>query len=155
MDPTQLPLKDLQLPETIGLWPPAIGWWIVGLLLLLLIAYLIRQVWRILRHPKRIALAELRLIRQRYAEHQNSQQLIIDCNQLLKRFALTLNPRREVAQLSGMAWVRFLQETVKTAPDGLEPLASGPYQRAPDIDVPALLAACEQWLRRHRGSVDV
>ena len=27
MDPTQLPLRDLHLPETIGWWPLAPGWW--------------------------------------------------------------------------------------------------------------------------------
>ena len=28
MDPEQIPLRDLHLPEAIGLWPLAPGWWV-------------------------------------------------------------------------------------------------------------------------------
>ena len=29
MDPEQIPLRDLHLPEAIGWWPLAPGWWVV------------------------------------------------------------------------------------------------------------------------------
>ena len=29
MDPEQIPLRDLHLPEAIGWWPLAPGWWIL------------------------------------------------------------------------------------------------------------------------------
>ncbi|MGH8222486.1 MAG: DUF4381 family protein, partial [Woeseiaceae bacterium] len=29
MDPQQIPLRDLHLPEAVGWWPPAPGWWLL------------------------------------------------------------------------------------------------------------------------------
>ena len=48
MDPDQIPLRDLHLPEAIGWWPPAPGWWFLALLaltglVLLLVKYARRR----------------------------------------------------------------------------------------------------------------
>ena len=32
MDPEQIPLRDLHLPDVVGLWPLAPGWWVLILL---------------------------------------------------------------------------------------------------------------------------
>ncbi len=151
MNPGELPLRDLHLPEVIGLWPPAPGWWLVGLALLLLLVHLMRRLLRIRRHPRRIALTELESIRQRYASHHDAKILITDCNHLLKRYVLSLYPRAEVAGLSGQAWVAFLNDSLKTPLAGLELLATGPYQAVVGADVQPLLPACERFIRQHKG----
>ena len=40
MQPTQLPLKDIHLPDAISWWPPAIGWWLVAIFIPLLSFFL-------------------------------------------------------------------------------------------------------------------
>ena len=43
LDPAQLPLRDIHLPEAIGLWPPAFGWWIlVGAVLVGMVFWALR-----------------------------------------------------------------------------------------------------------------
>ena len=42
MDPEQIPLRDLHLPEAIGWWPLAPGWWLVIAIALVGIGYFIR-----------------------------------------------------------------------------------------------------------------
>ena len=52
MDPEQLPLRDLHLPDAIGWWPLATGWWI---LLGLAFAMLLVWTWLWLKKRKRDA----------------------------------------------------------------------------------------------------
>ena len=61
MDPEQIPLRDLHLPEPVGWWPLAWGWWILIALALAGIAYLLLRAWRQWRanRPRRIALQQL------------------------------------------------------------------------------------------------
>ena len=42
MDPEQIPLRDLHLPEAVGWWPLAPGWWGVIALALIAAALLVR-----------------------------------------------------------------------------------------------------------------
>ena len=43
MDPTQIPLRDLHLPDAIGWWPLAPGWWIVIAVLAITALALLRK----------------------------------------------------------------------------------------------------------------
>ena len=57
LDPSQLPLRDIHLPEVIGWWPPAIGWWILAAVVLLAAVLWVlryRAAWR-----QRVASVEL------------------------------------------------------------------------------------------------
>ena len=46
MDPEQIPLRDLHLPEAIGWWPLAPGWWVVVALVAGGLYYLFRLYLR-------------------------------------------------------------------------------------------------------------
>ncbi|MFW1676336.1 DUF4381 domain-containing protein [Pontibacter sp. JAM-7] len=151
MDYSQLPLRAMQVPEAIGWWPPAPGWWLLALLVVVLLYLTVRWIRQRLQNPSRFALAELKSIERAYQTHQNPRQLLIHCNALLKRMALTLYPREEVADLSGDAWVDFLQRSGSiSAWEQLVVLATGPYQPQPDVDPEALLAICRLWIKRVR-----
>jgi len=71
----QQQLRDIHSPETISLWPPAIGWWILVALVFALIIYIIYQIIRIRKAQayKRLALSTLRGIEKNWYQHQNSR----------------------------------------------------------------------------------
>ena len=46
MDPTQIPLRDLHLPDLIGTWPLAPGWWVLIALLAAGLLWLAREGYR-------------------------------------------------------------------------------------------------------------
>ena len=49
-DPSQLPLRDIHLPDAVAWWPPAFGWWIVAALVVLLGIALSVRTWQQRRH---------------------------------------------------------------------------------------------------------
>ena len=99
-------LHDIIVPEPIPLWPATAGWLILFALLISLaipFALMAYQNYRAARY-RREALNELEEIRQIDNRLQQMQQLFA----LLKRTALSVYPREQVAQLTGLAWWRFL-----------------------------------------------
>ncbi|MEH6825669.1 MAG: DUF4381 domain-containing protein [Motiliproteus sp.] len=155
-------LRDLQLPEAIGLWPPAPGWWLLAALSAGLLFWLGRTLYRHLRSNRyrKLALQELTQLCQSDLK-QHPQQRLQQINQLLRRTALAAYSQQTVAPLSGSAWVDFLYSSSQL--DGFRQgagscLASGPYQpQHPDaLDIDALQQLARHWIRRHkRGAFDV
>ena len=99
-------LHDIIVPEPISLWPATAGWLILLALLISLaipLALMAYQNYRTARY-RREALSELKDIRQIENSQQQMQQLFA----LLKRTALSVYPREQVAQLTGPAWWGFL-----------------------------------------------
>jgi hypothetical protein len=107
MNPLQ-DLKDISTPPAIEFWPPAYGWWL--LVLLVVIGICLLTIWlvkvRKVRRAKRQALRSLQQI--------NSSNL--DCtsqlNQLLKRVAMTYFPNKNVQEMHGEKWTEFLVNTL-------------------------------------------
>ena len=148
MNVESLPLRPMQLPEAVGWWPMAPGWWLLVLLSVAIVIALVRWLRRRLADPRRAALAELKSIQQRFQHDGDRRALINHCNQLLKRTALTLFPRQDVAALSGDEWLAFLLCSSRGCqPQGLQCLADGPYRPHTDYDTAALFLACRQWLK--------
>ena len=46
MDPEQIPLRDLHLPEVVSWWPLAPGWWVLIALAAVALIYLLRLYLR-------------------------------------------------------------------------------------------------------------
>ncbi|MDO6594704.1 DUF4381 domain-containing protein [Neptuniibacter sp. 1_MG-2023] len=155
MDYSQIPLRDMQMPEAIGWWPLAYGWWVVLIIVLISLVYLARYLRKKLSDPRRYALRELKSIEQAYSQHQDTNQLIMQSNSLLKRLALSLYPREQVASLSGDNWCQFLQDTGGVSVEvARELLAKGPYQRqrSDRIDHTRLIQFCRQWIKQVKGA---
>lgn len=157
MDPAELPLRDIHLPEPVSWWPPAPGWWLLGALVMLVAAavWLGRRWWRRRRlHPRRHARRALAEIRASYARHADDTRLIRELSACLRRVALTVAPRSEVAGLTGEAWLAWLdrfheQRPYQTGPGRV--LADAPYQHQPGIDARALLDLAEATLDAMTG----
>jgi hypothetical protein len=153
-DPTSLDrLHDIVTPPPAPWWPPAPGWYVVlgvGGLLLLWAGIKLAVGWRRDSY-RRAALAELAALRT-----SPGPDFLARLSALLKRAALATYPRNEVAELSGDAWLEFLDRNggVSAFVSGPgRPIADGPYARPAPLDdsaSEALFAACRFWLQHHR-----
>ena len=150
MNDDALPLRDLQLPETIGWWPLAPGWWVLIVLFVLGLGYLAWrwfQAWRF-NAPRRFALRELAKFEAAYLEHRNPVILGKHLSELLRRGMLAYAPRADVAGLTGDAWLAWLDRGMPLPyfhTEGGKSLLTLPY-RDPDgdfsdIDIGALVSA--------------
>jgi hypothetical protein len=156
MDPTQIPLRDLHLPEMIGWWPLAPGWWAIVALLFCAAVYGIRQLFLRWRYnaPRRLALRELNRVRSEYDRGVDSVTLGKELSELLRRAMLAYAPRKQVAGLTGERWLAWLDEGLdnKLFTEGPgRVLESLPYrgrdQENRDIDIDELTDVVRQRLR--------
>ncbi len=110
MDPTQIPIRDLHLPEAIGWWPLAPGWWVLIMLIVAGLAWLVvRWVQRYRKAAaRRYALKSLRKIEARYDGGDNTVALCREMSELVRRAMLAYAPREDVAGLTGDAWLAWL-----------------------------------------------
>ncbi|WP_199608928.1 DUF4381 domain-containing protein [Flocculibacter collagenilyticus] len=103
-------LHDIQTPETISQFPPAIGWWI---LMALVLSFIAITVWLYQRHQtkhrqQKLALAELNRIA------ISSDTALQQINALLKRACLAYFPRENIAHLHGASWQQFLDSQARS-----------------------------------------
>ena len=151
MQPTQLPLKDIHLPEAIGWWPQAIGWWLLAVLLPLLIMFLYWFYKRLTRKTAiNTAKKNLAAIKENPALDNNRK--LRELSMLIRRVAISVTPRTEVASLTGGQWLAFLDKSLKGAPfnEGCgQLLADAPYRNTPptELEISQLISLCEDWLK--------
>ena len=110
-DPSTLPLREIHLPESVGWWPPAPGWWLLPVLLALAFA----AAWyggHLYRRRKysavNMARRELAEIRSRYAADRDAGRCVRSVSGLLRRVSISVFPRAESAGLTGADWLAFL-----------------------------------------------
>jgi len=152
----QIPLRDIHLPEAIGIWPPAIGWWLLPLIFLLIagvIYFLIQFRTRIKRKPayKKIALAELARIKQNASENKPSIVHLREISTLLRRIALSYLPRENVASLTGEKWITQLNNLTTDIFFSNELgklLSNAPYSESAEFNLDEIIKICEQWIQK-------
>ncbi len=150
MNDDALPLRDLQLPETVGWWPLAPGWWVLVALLIVGFVYLAwrwSRAWRF-NAPRRYALRELARLEAAYLEHRNPVTLGKQLSELLRRGMLAYAPRADVAGLTGDAWLAWLDQGMPLPyfhTEGGKSLLTLPYRDPEgdfsDTDIGALVSA--------------
>lgn len=150
-------LRDIHLPDAVGWWPPAPGWWLLALLLVAGLAFAAWRLWlRWQRNAyRRSGERELNQLFASWQVSSDNREFMQELNALLKRTALYSFPGLDVAALNGARWTGFLdQHRDDNEHGGFSggPLESGPYApTAEGIDVAALYSASLHWLRKHRG----
>jgi hypothetical protein len=150
MPTTQLDLKDIHLPEAISWWPPAVGWWLLAVLIPLFIVFLYWLYKRLTRKTAiKTAKKQLASIKQ-YSALDNDKKLR-ELSMLLRRVAISVTPRTEVASLTGQQWLTFLDKSLADAPFSQgcgQLLASAPYRNTPptEPEIVQLISLCEDWL---------
>jgi hypothetical protein len=149
MPPIQdLPLRDIHLPETIGWFPPAIGWWLIAIFVPICSYFLIALIQKLLQKTA-IKDAKKLLKKLQNDESLNSLEKVCELSTLLRRVAVSHNP--EVSGLTGRAWLDYLDGSLKNEPfkNGIgRCLADAPYQKElpSDVDVTALFKLAQIWL---------
>jgi hypothetical protein len=117
---------------------------------LIAVSWRLTTIWRRRRRQARI-LGELEALSTR-----SPDQLASRVSTLLRRVALMCFERREVAPLTGAAWLAFLD---RTGGDGAftsgagNVLATAPYlaHQVTDIDNDALISLARRWITQNLG----
>ncbi len=158
MNPEDLPLRDIHLPDAIGWWPPAPAWWVITFLLLATIVLLIWR-WSQQKTDERaleLALSELDRLQKQHGK--DSKALLRELSVLLRRTAMSQYGRKQVSGLTGTAWVEFLDQKAG------KPLFKGklerflteiPYRPESETETTAVFNATREWIKRQRGKSHV
>lgn len=149
----QLPLKDIHLPDAVSWWPPAIGWWLLPVALLLIILLLRMLTERARRRARRRrlrrrALDELARIEREFQSTGNISGTMERVSVLLRRVAITVFPGTGVAGRVGQEWVEWLRRTGPADLDAVafDPLVDGPYRALPNAAPQRVLQAVRRWI---------
>lgn len=150
-------LRDIVLPEPVGWWPLAPGWYLVLLIMTLSLIFTARYVIRYYKNSlsKRHALRLLKDYHAQYLHSHNDQLASARLSELLKRVALVYYPRTDVAGLKGDAWVDFLNKTGQDIDFTAlrHELLALPYARftaekSNDEQMSLLFKAVEYWIKQ-------
>lgn len=136
-------LRDIVEPDAVSWWPPAIGWWIVasaGVMTGAWILWMSMRRWQANAY-RRAALIELK--------DANSDAEIAA---LIKRTAMCVYPRREIAPLTGPQWVDWLEKHGGVAvPNSMTRLLSeGVFADRTETVAEELRQFADAWIRLHR-----
>lgn len=160
-DPASLQnLNDIVLPEAVGWWPLASGWYfLIGLLLLVLSWFTYRLIRRWINNRyRRTALQQLRLLSESIRNTDKRDTSLRQIPVLLKRTALSVYPRSQLASLTGRSWHDFLNSKVskpsfsESSADLLNKISYsvGDLSKVDTQAADDLLEACHHWLKHHR-----
>jgi hypothetical protein len=147
-------LQDIVEPAPVSLLPATAAWAVLGAVLLALLALGLRRWLRQRRATRyrRAALATLKALEPALAA--GDARALWHLDELIRRTALAAFPRREVAALTGPAWIEFLERTGGAGGfAGLQDaLLAAPYAPGPlAFDGPALARAARQWISRQHA----
>jgi len=95
-------LRDIHSPPPVSFWPPAPGWWILALLIILgIVGGWLFYRWQKKRALQKAALIELNQLQQSLSDGQDLSIFSAQISTLLRRLALAQFNRDEVAGLTG------------------------------------------------------
>jgi len=136
-------MRDIVVPPDVSWWPPAPGWWCVGLLLLTAIAAILIVF---VRHRRATAYrrAATRALRQ--------AESAVEIAGILKRTALAMCSRKTIARLSGDAWCDWLclTGTLTMSAETRAELTTAVYGDDKSIPTPQLRLFAARWITSHQ-----
>lgn len=112
MDDPLAQLKDIEGLDLISWWPPAIGWWIViAVILLLIFGFSIRTIRKhaFQRSWRNSVLKQLTSMEYGLDE-STGQKTATDLSELIRRIAINQYGRNQCAGLYGKQWLAWLKQ---------------------------------------------
>ena len=145
-------LKDIHPPLEPNFWPPSWEWYILLLVIVvvmigLALAFRKKQGPRWYRSAKSLLKNDCQ-----HLEQQLSSSAVLKLNQSLKRIAISLDSRQQVAHLQGTAWCQWLDKSGQSTHFSQGPgrLLQNAYDPALDItaqQASLLTNAVLDWLK--------
>lgn len=157
-------LRDIHLPEAVGYWPLAPGWWLLLASVLLLAGLIVWAVRRYRRNAyRRAAVKELNNIYQQYiSDLQGStgpdagQKYLQQVNRLLKQVYFT-HGGSQVAGLSSDLWISELQRVAPgVSIDCFADRLAALYRPELDVSEPdaeRIQQELHRWLQQHKRAL--
>ena len=143
-------LRDIHLPGSVSGWPPAIGWWLLAILLLVMLF----TIWRYYKNTKKqrqLVNHALESLEQLEADSAlDAREWLQAMSALLRRIVINLHGRKDTAGLVGKKWLDYLdgQNKKKDFSEGVgQVLVTQPYQAVAEYDRQALLALVKRWVK--------
>ena len=153
MQATELPLRDIHIPDAISWWPPAIGWWILAVLIPLCV-YFIYKLYKRVTRKTALKAAKKHFKALRDNEQLTKQEKLVALSSLMRRIAVSLYPRTEVASLTGDDWLNFLDKSIANRGFNSDTgwlLTEGLYSQKDDsYYIAPLFNLCEDWLNNQK-----
>ncbi|MGR9114393.1 MAG: DUF4381 domain-containing protein [Gammaproteobacteria bacterium] len=151
MNPKTLPLRDIIIPEAIDWWPPALGWWLLAVIIPVLVGLGVILYKRITRTTALKSAKKILTDIKHDTEHDDFDKLC-RLSVLIRRVAISLAPRSESASLTGLAWLEYLDGPMQGRPFSQgagRQLIDAPYRdkETLQVDLPELISLCENWLK--------
>jgi hypothetical protein len=134
-DPSQLPLRDIHLPDAVPFWPPAPGWWLLAAVVVGVLVVLGVRRW--LHRQQRAALRAIAAIRSELESGAVPGEGVQRLSSVLRRFAMTTAHDGNERGASAAA------ATGRASAHGSRSAEGGP--RVGRSDVAGLV--CTAWLR--------
>lgn len=154
-------LRDIHLPNAIGAWPPAPGWWLLLALICVTVFFIGRKLQKYYqcRAYRRSAQQQLEKIKRQWQESGDQQRYLSQLAIILRRTALSFYA--DAAILTGTQWLDFLdashgqptsQQKHFSSPLG-QLLITEAYRAEPQASpeqLQALHKHCASWIERHQ-----
>jgi len=142
-------LRDIHLPDTGGIWPPAPGWWLLAIVCAVGLAVAV-TLWRRQRRKTAWRRDARRLLTDLKARASKTPEWFGELNTFLKRVARQVHPNQNPQVMSGEQWIAFL---LATAPDNriasrplVEAMVASTWQPSPTADPNQVLDFAVLWL---------
>ncbi len=148
-----LPLRDIHLPESVSWWPPAIGWWLVLVSMILLFVLARFIIWAIRQRAlKKSAKAEIAKVIANYKFDSDKAGLVQGLSIAFRRIGMSYLGRNQCGGLHGPEWYEQLNLLVpqnRLSDDAIRLLSVSPYQKVPQFDsgaIDSLMDAASKWV---------
>ena len=146
-------LRDIYAAADASWWPPAPGWWVLAVLVVVALLFLFRHVFHRLRtHQRRARLIRfVDQVEKDFVSVKAPLAYLSSLNRVFKIVAMRAFPEQNCAFMQGREWAEFLQLNLSGAgpADDLVALAEGPYQPVPAFRAETLASMARQWVRQH------
>lgn len=145
-DPAALSkLHDIVTPPDVSWWPLAPGWMVLLAVSTIAFSYYVSRIFQTWKRNtyRREALGQL-----------STADSAVRIAEVLKRTALAIAPREEVAMLHGASWVDWLANQVDSKPTQAvrELLTHSIYKtEPPSEDLTSLREFAGSWIRNHQN----
>lgn len=146
-------LNDILLPEQLNSYVIAPGWILVFLFILTLIAGLF-VAWKWFEYKRRFKKVALKELNQWYDANKSTPVNLDNLrylNGLIKRYAITITGRKQIANLFGDRWQQFLIEYGHFEKPCAHLFAHGQYQCDATIDesLETAVQQCQRFIKTY------